>query len=52
MIERVTELKVCGVVLDTKPPFESHIMSIAASLSTKLGIMRMNLCFFGDPSWS
>ena len=49
MVERVTELKVLGVVFDTKLSFESNIRSIAASASSKLGIMRKALCLFGDP---
>ena len=38
VVERVTELKVLGVVLATKLSFESHIRSMAASASSKLGI--------------
>ena len=49
VIERVTELKVLGVVLDTKVSFEGHIRSMAASASSKLGIMRKELCLFSDP---
>ena len=49
VVERVTELKVLGVVLDTKLLFESHIRSIAASASRKLGVMRKVLYLFGDP---
>ena len=49
VVERVTELKVLGVVLDAKLSFEGHIRSVAASSSSKLGIMRKALCSFGDP---
>ena len=49
MVDRVTELKVIGVILDTKLSFEGHIRSMAASASSKLGIMRKALCLFGDP---
>ena len=49
VVERVTELKVLSVVLDLKLSFENHIRSIAASASSRLGIMRNALCFFGDP---
>ena len=44
MVERVAELKVLGVILDAKLSFEGHIRSIAASASSKLGIMRKALC--------
>ena len=40
VVVRITDLKVPGVVLDTKPSFESHIISITASAPSKLGIMR------------
>ena len=40
VVERVTELKVLGGVLDTKLSFESYIRSMAASASSKLGSMR------------
>ena len=49
MVEREAELNVLGVVLDTKLPFECHIRSIAASASSKLGIMKKALSLFGDP---
>ena len=49
IVERVTELKVLGVVLDTKLSFESHIRSIAVPAFIKLEIMRKALCLFGDP---
>ena len=45
----MTELTVVGVVLDTKLLLESHIRSIAASASSKLGIVRKALYFFRDP---
>ena len=37
VVERETELKVLGVVLDAKLSFEGHIRLIAASASSKLG---------------
>ena len=49
MVERVTELKVLGVGLDTKLSFEGHNRSMAASASSKLGLMRKTLCLFDDP---
>ena len=49
VVEWVTELKVLGVILDDKLSFEGHIRSIAASASSKVGIMRKALCLFGDP---
>ena len=49
LVERVTELKVLGVVLDVKVSFEGHITSIAATASSKIRIMRKALCLFGDP---
>ena len=36
------------VALDTKLLYESHIRSIVASASSKLGIMRKALCLFGE----
>ena len=49
MVEKVTEFKVLGVVLDTKVQFKSHIRSIDASESSKLAIMRKALCLLSDP---
>ena len=49
VVKGVTELKVFGVVLDTKLSFESHTRLINASTSSKLGIIREVLCLFGDP---
>ena len=43
VVERVTELMVFDVVLDTKLSFEGHIRSIAAYASSKLGIMQKML---------
>ena len=44
VFERMTELKVIGVILNTKQSFESHIRSIATSASSKLGIINKALC--------
>ena len=49
MVERMSELKVFGFVLDTKLSFESHIRPIVASASSKLGILRKALCLLSDP---
>ena len=46
--DRVTELKVLGVVLDTNLPFEGHSRLMAASAFSKLAIMRKALCLFSD----
>ena len=46
VVERVTKLKVLGFVLDTNLSFESHCRSIAASASSKHGIMRKALFIF------
>ena len=35
--------------MDTKLSFESHIKSIAASASSKAGIMKKAFCLIGDP---
>ena len=47
--QRMTELKVLGVVLSTKLSFESHIRYAAASAFSKLQIMRIALSLFGEP---
>ena len=49
VVERKTKLEVLGVFLDTKLSFESPIRSIAASVSSNLGIMRKALSLFDDP---
>ena len=46
VVERVTELKDLGVALDTKLSFENHIRSIAASASSKCGIMSKAVYLF------
>ena len=48
MVERVIESRVLCVVLHTELSFERHVRSIAASASSKLGIMKA-LSLFGDP---
>ena len=48
-MERVTELKVLGVVLYTKQLFEIHIRLIVAPASSKLEFMSNAICLFGDP---
>ena len=49
MFKGVTELKVLGVVSDTKLSFQCHSGPTAAFASSKLGIMRKALCLFDDP---
>ena len=49
VVGKVTELKVIGAFWIQKLSFESHISSIAASASSKLGILRNALCFLGNP---
>ena len=46
VVERVAELNVLGVVLDTKPSLESHIRLIAASASNKDESTRKALSLF------
>ena len=49
VVDKVTELQALGVALNTKLSLENHIRSIAASVSSKLEIMRKALCLFVDP---
>ena len=49
VVERVIESRVLCVVLHTELSFERHVRSIAASASSKVGIMRKDSCLFGDP---
>ena len=49
VVDRVTELKVLGVVLDTALAFQSRVRSITVSSYNKLEIMRRTLYLFGDP---
>ena len=50
VLERLTELKVFGAVLDKKKlSFDSLIRKIAASASSKVGIKRDAPCLFGNP---
>ena len=48
VVERLTELKAHGLVLDTELSFKSQIRSIAVTSSSKLGFMRKALSVFGD----
>ena len=43
LVKRLTKLKVLCVVFDTKLLFDSQTRSIAASASSKLGILRKSL---------
>ena len=47
----MTGLKVLSVVLDTKLSFESNISLIAASASSKLGILRKACVCFDNRSF-
>ena len=44
----MTELKVLGVVLDTKLSFEIHLSPISVSMLYKLEIIKKDLCLFVD----
>ena len=50
LIDNVFELRVLGVILDHKLIFESHLRSVAASASQKLGILRKTYKVFSDPA--
>lgn len=46
----VNELKILGVVIDSKLTFESHVRGIAAAASRRVGILRKSLTVYGDRS--
>ena len=49
VVDRVTEVKVLSVVLDSNYLCERHIRFIPASATSKIGIMRKVLCLFDNP---
>ena len=48
MVERVTELKALGVVLDKRLSSKIHIRSITASASSKLRILKKDLSLIDE----
>ena len=44
-VERVHQLRILGVTLDRLLTFETHIRSVVASVSSRLGILRKTLVF-------
>ena len=49
VVKKVSDMKVIGVVLDSRLLFESYIRLIADSASSKLVIMRKVFCLFRYP---
>ena len=50
MLSESSSLRILGVTLDTKLTFESHIRSVSASASQRLGILRKASRIFNDPT--
>ena len=48
VIEMVSELKILGVILDSKLAFEKQVRAIAASASRRVGILRKTMSVFRD----
>ena len=48
VVEMVSELKILGVILDSKLAFENQVRAIAASASTRVGILRKIMSVFRD----
>ena len=48
VVEMVSELKILGVILDSKLSFEKQVRAIAASASMRVGIMRKTMSVFRD----
>ena len=48
MAEMVCELKIFGVILDSKLTFEKQVRAIAASASRRVGILRRTMSVFRD----
>ena len=46
VVEMVSELKILGVILDSKLTFEKHVRAIAASGSMRVGILRKTMSVF------
>ena len=48
VVEMVSELKILGVILDSKLTFEKQVRAIAASASMRVGILRKTMSVFLD----
>ena len=48
VVEMVSELKILGVILDSKLTFEKQVRAIAASASMRFGILRKTMSVFRD----
>ena len=48
VVEMVSELKIFGVILDSKLTFEKQVRAIAASASMRVGILRKTMGVFRD----
>ena len=48
VVEMVSELKILGVILDSKLSFEKQVREIAASASMRVGILRKTMSVFRD----
>ena len=48
VVEMVSELKILGVILDSKLSFEKYVRAIAASASMRVGILRKIMSVFRD----
>ena len=50
VVEMVSELKILGVILDSKLTFEKQVKAFAASASMRVGILRKTMSVFRDVS--
>ena len=48
VVEMVSELKILGVILDSKLTFEKQVRAIAATASMRVGILRKTMSVFRD----
>ena len=48
VVEKVSELKILGVILDSKLAFEKQVRAIATSVSRRVGILRETMSVFRD----
>ena len=48
VVEMVSELKILGVIIDSKLSFEKQVRAIAASASMRVGILRKTMSVFRD----
>ena len=48
LVEMVSELKILGVILDSKLSFEKQVRAIAATASMRVGILRKTMSVFRD----